>query len=235
MSTLARSASWVHAWAYRDWVVRAFNDDLPYDRFLLLQLAADQVGRRPVGTGRDGVPHARSALPRRDHDIIDDRIDVVTRGTLGLTVACARCHDHKFDPIPTSDYYALYGVFHNCVERLVPAVADADASGTESAFVVGLRERQAELNRRMAEERAAAAGRVRARVADYLLAQLELRQVPRRGLRPDPQPDRPDPRVRPPLARCPGTGRRSRRPDLSGLARLHGVSRRRLSPTAPRK
>jgi hypothetical protein len=54
------------------------------------------------------------------HDIIDDRIDVVMRGTQALTVACARCHDHKFDPIPTRDYYALYGVFQSCAEALVP-------------------------------------------------------------------------------------------------------------------
>ncbi len=70
------------------------------------------------------------------HDIIDDRIDVVTRGMLGLTVACARCHDHKFDPIPTSDYYALYGVFRNCAERLVPAVEARIEVDPEGAFAM---------------------------------------------------------------------------------------------------
>lgn len=100
----------VHAPAYRDWVIRAFNDDLPYDRFLLLQIAADRLvppgspdlavmgfitgGRRFIGV---------------THDIIDDRIDAATRGTMGLTVQCARCHDHKYDPIPIEDYYSLYG------------------------------------------------------------------------------------------------------------------------------
>ena len=127
----------VHAWAYRDWVVQAFNDDLPYDRFLLAQIAADQA-----------APDDRSALAamgfltlgRRflgvTHDIIDDRIDVVTRGTMGLTVACARCHDHKYDPIPTADYYSLYGVFQNCTERLVPIAEPASRDDAVS----GLRE-----------------------------------------------------------------------------------------------
>ena len=59
------------------------------------------------------------------HDIIDDRIDVVGRGLLGLTIGCARCHDHKFDPIPTEDYYSLYGVFQNCTERLIPIAEPA--------------------------------------------------------------------------------------------------------------
>ena len=101
------------AYTYRDWVIRAFNDDLPYDQFLIQQLAADQL---PLGA--DTRPLAAMGfltVGRRflnnPHDIIDDRIDVVTRGMLGLTVTCARCHDHKYDPIPTRDYYSLYGVF----------------------------------------------------------------------------------------------------------------------------
>ena len=61
------------------------------------------------------------------HDIIDDRIDVVTRGSMALTVQCARCHDHKYDPIPTSDYYSLYGVFHGSDDRLVTLAPSNDA------------------------------------------------------------------------------------------------------------
>ena len=99
-------------------MIRAFNDDLPYDRFVVEQIAADRLP-----AGEDTRPLAalgfltlgRRFLNNR-HDIIDDRIDVVTRGLLGLTVACARCHDHKFDPIPTEDYYSLYGVFASSVE-----------------------------------------------------------------------------------------------------------------------
>src|SRR5439155_2877202 len=98
--------------------IRAFNEDLPYDQFIVQQLAADRL---PLGD--DKRPMAAMGfltLGRRflnnTSDIIDDRIDVVTRGLLGLTVTCARCHDHKFDPIPTKDYYSLYGVFASSVE-----------------------------------------------------------------------------------------------------------------------
>jgi len=108
------------AWTYRDWVVRSLNDDLPYDQFLIRQIAAD-------GLVKDGLSDQELAamgfltLGRRflnnQHDIIDDRIDVVTRGTMGLTVTCARCHDHKYDPIPQADYYSLYGVFASSEEN----------------------------------------------------------------------------------------------------------------------
>ena len=106
---------------YRDWVVRALNEDMPYDRFLLLQFAADQVepARSPHLAAMGFLTLGRRFLGVT-HDIIDDRIDVLMRGTQALTVACARCHDHKFDPIPTRDYYALYGVFQSCAEAVVP-------------------------------------------------------------------------------------------------------------------
>ncbi len=107
-----------YSYTYRDYVIRAFNEDLPYDQFLIEQIAADLL---PLG--EDKRPLAALGyltLGRRFinniHDIIDDRIDVVCRGTMGLTVACARCHDHKFDPIPTKDYYSLYGVFASSME-----------------------------------------------------------------------------------------------------------------------
>jgi hypothetical protein len=106
-----------YAYTYRDYVVRAFNDDLAYNQLIVEQLAADRL---PPGDPRPLAALGFLTLGRRflnnSHDIIDDRIDVVTRGLLGLTVTCARCHDHKFDPIPTSDYYSLYGVFASCTE-----------------------------------------------------------------------------------------------------------------------
>ncbi|MDP7018971.1 MAG: PSD1 and planctomycete cytochrome C domain-containing protein [Pirellulaceae bacterium] len=126
-----------HAWRYRDWVVRALNEDLPYDQFILQQLAGDLVveshGRQAVAaTGflalgmiyqDDGGTPESVAVAKAE--TLDDRIDTVTRGLLGLTVSCARCHDHKFDPIPTMDYYSLAGVFQSAkyVESapLVPA------------------------------------------------------------------------------------------------------------------
>jgi hypothetical protein len=105
-----------YAWTYRDWVIKAMNDDLPYDQFVMQQLAADKL--------KDNAEENLAALGfltvgerfRNMNDIINDRIDVVSKGFLGLTVACARCHDHKFDPIPTKDYYALHGVFASTFE-----------------------------------------------------------------------------------------------------------------------
>jgi hypothetical protein len=100
------------SYTYRDYVIAALNNDLPYDRFVLEQIAADQLG-----LDRDARPLAALGFLtvgrrfRNPHDTIDDRIDVVTRGLMGLNVTCARCHDHKFDEIPTEDYYSLYAVF----------------------------------------------------------------------------------------------------------------------------
>ena len=105
-----------YAFTYRDYVIRAFNDDLPYDLFLLQQLAADQLG---VGEDKRVLAGLGFLTLGRQfeniHDTIDDRIDVVTRGTMALTVTCARCHDHKYDPIPTRDYYGLHGIFASSV------------------------------------------------------------------------------------------------------------------------
>ncbi|MEQ1852653.1 MAG: DUF1549 domain-containing protein, partial [Chthoniobacteraceae bacterium] len=165
----------VNAWPYRDWVVRALNEDMAYDRFLLLQLAADQV--EPAGS-----PHLAAmgflTLGRRflgvTHDIFDDRIDVVTRTTQALSVACARCHDHKFDPIPTRDYYALYGVFQSCAEQVVPCAPPA----TDAAFLKELRAREDKFRTMFATRCEEQAARVRARVADHLIAQLELEKYP---------------------------------------------------------
>jgi hypothetical protein len=114
---------------YRDWLIKAFNDDMPYDRFIKEQLAADLLPRS-AGASRltdSKIEDPKSAIENlpalgffalgpvyygdpKKLDQIDDRIDTLSRGLLGLTVACARCHDHKFDPISTKDYYSLAGV-----------------------------------------------------------------------------------------------------------------------------
>ena len=106
------------SYTYRDYVIRAFNEDKPYDQFLVEQIAADRL---PLDKDKSSLAALGFlTLGRRflnnQNDIIDDRIDVITRGTLGLTVSCARCHDHKFDPIPTEDYYALHGIFDSSEE-----------------------------------------------------------------------------------------------------------------------
>ena len=101
--------SFPFSYTYRDYVINAFNKDLPIDRFLLEQIAADQLGTAEDDPSLAALGFLTVGMQFRNyHDTIDDQIDVITRGLMGLTVTCARCHDHKFDPIPTADYYALY-------------------------------------------------------------------------------------------------------------------------------
>ncbi len=111
-----------HAWRYREWVIRSFNADKPYDRFLREQIAGDRLpAGSPTERAELQVATGYLALGPKSHntpnplqfraDLADEQIDAVSQGMLGLTVACARCHDHKFDPIPTRDYYALAGIF----------------------------------------------------------------------------------------------------------------------------
>jgi len=124
-----------NAYLYRDWVIQAFNDDLPYDQFIKAQLAADQLDdkQRPamlpalgfLGLGPWFYDNGAVEITKADER--HDRVDAVTRGFLGLTAACARCHDHKYDPIPAKDYYALAGVFVNAVYHEYPLVPKAVA------------------------------------------------------------------------------------------------------------
>ncbi len=112
-----------HAWRYRDYVVQAFNDDMPYNQFVREQLAGDVLARNETsGVGHRGIVAtgflalgkkalAQKDLPLKRYDVVDDQIDVTSKAFLGLTVACARCHDHKFDPISTKDYYAMAAIF----------------------------------------------------------------------------------------------------------------------------
>jgi Protein of unknown function (DUF1549)/Protein of unknown function (DUF1553)/Planctomycete cytochrome C len=112
-----------HAWRYRDYVIEAFNTDLPYDRFVREQIAGDLLPpATPAGVNRRGIiatgflALGPKALAQQDkkkmlYDVYDEQVDVTTRAFLGLTVSCARCHDHKFDPILTKDYYSMVGIF----------------------------------------------------------------------------------------------------------------------------
>ncbi len=117
-----------NAHLYRDWVIQAFNDDLPYDQFVKAQLAGDLLDAKVrhkmlpatgfLGLGPWYYDNGSTEVTRADER--HDRVDVVTRGFLGLTVGCARCHDHKYDPVPASDYYALAGVFGNTIYEEYP-------------------------------------------------------------------------------------------------------------------
>jgi hypothetical protein len=134
-----------YAWRYRDWVIEAFNHDVPYDRFVKLQLAADlmpNTKREDLrALGYQGTAPTIGKDLNLSQDVImtfytddwDERVDAVTRGVLGLTVTCARCHDHKFDPITTKDYYGLVGVFASTSPGERP-VFDIDPK-TETRFM----------------------------------------------------------------------------------------------------
>ncbi|MEZ6032019.1 MAG: PSD1 and planctomycete cytochrome C domain-containing protein [Planctomycetaceae bacterium] len=121
------------AWRYRDWVVDVFNRDLPIDEFIHLQIAGDLTGDplQAIATGffalgptyqSDGGDPDSIAQSRAE--TLDDRVDILTRGLLGITGSCARCHDHKFDPIPQQDYYSLAGIFNNSAMRNLPVPAE---------------------------------------------------------------------------------------------------------------
>lgn len=111
-----------HAWRYRDFVIDAMNDDLPFDEFLVKQLAGDLLeadgpderAENLVATGYLAVgPKSHSSRDPREFalNLVDEQIDAMSQGMLGMTISCARCHDHKFDPFPIEDYYALAGIF----------------------------------------------------------------------------------------------------------------------------
>lgn len=128
------------AYKYRDWVIGALNADLPYDKFLVEQLAADKLGDPTAAPAMGFLTLGRRFL-NNPHDINDDRIDLITRGLMGLTTACARCHDHKFDPIPTADYYSLYGVLASSKEKQhddgPPTLEDAETPLEPVVFLRG--------------------------------------------------------------------------------------------------
>jgi hypothetical protein len=134
---------------YRDWVVRAFNEDMPYDQFVKAQIAGDLMpeGVREKYAGGVGF-FSLSPKP----EFRDERVDGATRGFLGLTVACAQCHDHKFDPIPTRDYYSLLGVFESTEEGKFP-LAPHDIVAAYDKQKKALDEAKATLNKFLDNQR----------------------------------------------------------------------------------
>ncbi len=178
------------SFTYRDYVIRAFNEDKPYDRFIIEQLAADllpgALERRTNATAAAEGPGDQRALAalgfltlgrrflNNQNDIIDDRIDVVTRGTLGLTVTCARCHDHKFDPIPTKDYYALHGVFASSEEPAeLPLLTALRDSPDYQDYLKQKAKIEAEIPEFKAKEVSKFIAELRQHVGDYLLGAAE--------------------------------------------------------------
>ena len=170
-----------YAYTYRDWVVNAFNNDTPYDQFLRLQIAADQIAKDPENN-RDLAALGFLTLGRRflnsTPDIIDDRIDVVMRGTQGLTMACARCHDHKFDPLPTTEYYSLYAIFNSSQEpKELPPIKPFARSKETDEFEAELATRQKKLDDFVNSRRELSFGPTK--IADYLTLMLRAAKEPK--------------------------------------------------------
>jgi hypothetical protein len=170
----AKDRRYPYAYTYRDYVVNAFNRDLPYDQFIREQLAADQlVGDSSQADDKQTLAALGFLTTGRRfnnrNDDIDDQIDAVTRGILGLTVACARCHDHKFDAIPAEDYYSLYGVFASIEEPdELPLIAPPQESEAYKAFEAELNKRKAALNEFVAGKQREVIEKSRQQVGDYL-------------------------------------------------------------------
>ncbi len=170
------------AWTYRDWVVGALAADVPYDRFVTLQLAADRIEPPvpPSDLAALGFLTVGRTFLGNQHDIIDDRIDLVTRGLLGLTVACGRCHDHKYEPVTAADYYGLYGIFASShMPGELPVIGAAPPGAEADAFAAKL----AELKKAIpAHEEAVRSRGTRAAIAhaaDYFFE--SARPTPRKG------------------------------------------------------
>ncbi len=170
--TASGETAYASASTYRDWVVRAFNDDLPYDQFLVKQIAADQQAR--VANHPDLAALGFLTLGRKfdgsEPDIIDDRLDVIFRGTQGLSIGCARCHDHKYDPISIRDYYGLYGVFAGAQERDEVIVTSPDQRLKALAHTAELRARTRDYERFLEVERKRVFGDHRRKAEQYLMA-----------------------------------------------------------------
>ena len=163
-----------YAYTYRDYVIRSFNDDKPYDQFLIEQLAADRL---PLGEDKSalaalGFLTLGNRFNNDANQIIDDRIDVIGRGTMGLSVTCGRCHDHKFDPITMKDYYAWHGIFASSEEpEEKPLLKAGDESAPRYlAFKRELAKREAELEHAQHTNEVAITTALHSRVGDYLLA-----------------------------------------------------------------
>lgn len=167
-----RDALRPYAYTYRDYVVRAFNEDLPFDQFVRDQLAADQQEPAvpPWRLAALGFLTLGRLFDNNPHDQIDDQIDTVSRGFLGLTVACARCHDHKYDAISAADYYGLYGVFAS-TERpyVLPLIEDPATVPEGPQFEERLGKARKELEDHIDAEYAKLTENLRQRLGDYLV------------------------------------------------------------------
>ena len=198
------NVAYAQAWHYRDYVIAAFNKDKPYDQFLKEQIAGDLLPAPSEAVSHDQIKGtgflvlgpkmlAEDDPMKMEMDIIDEQVDTISKVFLGMTLACARCHDHKFDPLPTADYYAMAGIFkstktmqnHGVVamwnERPLASPAEkTELAAIEKSIATG----KAEIQKRSREARDHLKRDARARIADYLVL---ARQVDRDHIsEPDP-------------------------------------------------
>ena len=193
-----------YAWRYRDYVVKAFNDDLPYNRFVMEQIAGDLLPAAPGAVDERGIvatgflalgpkPLAQQDRLKMIYDVVDEQIDTVSKAFLGLTVACARCHDHKFDPILTKDYYSLASIFASTedfrnlgrpgsVSYIYYAPLDPAADARYQAHRWRMFGKQLEMEEALAEDWTREYGLLRPKMADLLAAAWKLE---REGVKPD--------------------------------------------------
>jgi uncharacterized protein DUF1549/uncharacterized protein DUF1553/cytochrome c len=212
---LDENTAFGNAWRYRDYVVDAFNNDKPYDQFVREQLAGDLIPASPddavnaerlTATGFLVVGPKVLAEPDKQKmvmDIVDEQIDTTGRAFMGLTLGCARCHDHKFDPIPTKDYYSLAGIFKSTrtmatlatvARALERPIADRDAVAGAEAHNRAVQNKQDEIKKLTDRLNAEASTGVLSNLEKYLLAGLHAAVAP--AAEPAPAPAAPNGRLR---------------------------------------
>lgn len=175
-----------NGYRFRDWVIDAFNEDLPFDRFIQYQIAADLMEidepeklKNLAALGYFGLGaqyYKNTDAAKAAADELDDRIDTLTRGFLGLTVSCARCHDHKFDPIPQQDYYSLAGVFHSSRLHNAPLVPSTEVNRYNQSQQT-IKKHEESIGRIIAENSPKLRESKLAEVSEYLVATRKLAQM----------------------------------------------------------
>ena len=168
-----------NGYRYRDWVISAFNRDMPYDQFVKLQIAGDLLGpttaqpyEHIIALGYFGLGAQYYKNTDREQalaDELDDRVDTLTRGFLGLTVSCARCHDHKFDPIPTQDYYSIAGIFSSSRLNNTPLCEPVDVKKYDDGQKL-IKAADNAVKKFLAEHKATAAQSKVGEIAQYMRA-----------------------------------------------------------------
>ncbi|MFC1758066.1 PSD1 and planctomycete cytochrome C domain-containing protein [Planctomycetota bacterium] len=158
------------SYTYRDYVIGAFNKDLPYDQFVKEQIAADQLGLATNAKQLSALGFLTVGMQfRNPHDGVDDQIDVVTRGLMGLTVTCARCHDHKFDVISTKDYYSLYATLASSQKPTeMPVIGEPQPSDELQAYQADLASLKTSYSDMARDQNEVMRGRLRMQVGLYL-------------------------------------------------------------------